>query len=329
VCDAAYDNYASYFTHLIDTTCAKRKEAKELAARTAAAALSASQAVSLPAAAHITSRRGRPPGSVNMPGFRRASNNNNNNNINNNNKRLSPPSQQDEVQILERPTIQIRRDLTRAASPTLLANIKSADFQSRRFAVEHPPGSRTDETLAKRPRLSAPAEFSRSRFDFSQTATSSASNDPAPLNLSKRQEDQQRPRPSCYHVDVLTKPKIDLMEHAKDRARLEEVNLRALEILATLLGETQLAELGYPERVSASSLLAAVLKDNGRPASVADADCGHSSCVSAAAKVSESADLRKQLSFRRTKRELAAAEKNVRSLQLVYPKVNSNIANRP
>jgi hypothetical protein len=204
-----------------------------------------------------------------------------------------------EVQILEKtPTSLVSPEMARVA------------VQGRRFVGERPPADEFVE--AKRARLN----HARTRFDFSQSVVKSTVADldnSVPLNLSKSKEKYV----TCQHVEAVSLPPVPLTEHAKDRARLEEVNVRAMELLAALLGEARLAEMGYPERATASSLMARVLADARSPTTCATSDCGGTECVEAAATVEASEALRKQLSFRRIKRELAAAEANMLALRRI------------
>lgn len=108
---------------------------------------------------------------------------------------------------------------------------------------------------------------------------------------------------NCPHVEATTLPAVSLIEHANDMARLSKMKVQLTNLMVSLLGESRITNMGYPG-TDILDILGTVLSGAKREVISADDDCNE--CCR---RFEESIQMR----FRKLKREVIAARKNIQS----------------
>ncbi|TRY71867.1 hypothetical protein TCAL_09596 [Tigriopus californicus] len=108
---------------------------------------------------------------------------------------------------------------------------------------------------------------------------------------------------NCPHVEATTLPAVSLIEHANDASRLSTMKGQLTNLMVSLLGESRITNMGYPE-TDILDVLSRVLSGAKREVISAEDDC-----TEFCRRFEESTQLR----FRKLKREIIAARKNIQS----------------
>ena len=113
----------------------------------------------------------------------------------------------------------------------------------------------------------------------------------------------------CLHVAVATLPALTVMENAADQAKLANLKAQLTGLLVSLLGDRRLGEMGYPES-DILALLQSVLEAAKAEVQSSEVPCeAGNNCTEFSSLLST-----KQMVYRRTRAEIAAARRNITTL---------------